>query len=72
MSPMVASQFAGITTPKRRGSSAEKILQREASRSRHLIGASVLLGTGAGIAFFMLMAHLQGDPRVIAGVAASS
>ena len=27
----------------------------------HLIGASVLLGTGAGIAFFMLLAHLAGD-----------
>jgi uncharacterized membrane protein len=35
----------------------------------HVIGASVLLGTGAGIAFFMLMAHLHKDPRVIAGVA---
>ena len=35
----------------------------------HVIGASVLLGTGAGIAFFMLMAHLSGDPRVVAGVA---
>lgn len=35
----------------------------------HLIGAAVLLGTGAGIAFFMLMAHLRGDPAVIAGVA---
>lgn len=35
----------------------------------HLIGAAVLLGTGAGIAFFMLMAHLQGDPKVVAGVA---
>jgi uncharacterized membrane protein len=35
----------------------------------HVIGASVLLGTGGGIAFFMLMAHLRGDPRLIAGVA---
>src|SRR5690606_490036 len=35
----------------------------------HVIGAAVLLGTGAGIAFFMLMAHLRKDPRVIAGVA---
>jgi uncharacterized membrane protein len=35
----------------------------------HIIGASVLLGTGAGIAFFMLMAHLRGDVRLIAGVA---
>jgi uncharacterized membrane protein len=35
----------------------------------HVIGASVLLGTGAGIAFFMLMGHLTGDARVIAGVA---
>jgi uncharacterized membrane protein len=35
----------------------------------HVIGASVLLGTGAGIAFFMLMAHRSNDPAVIAGVA---
>jgi uncharacterized membrane protein len=35
----------------------------------HLIGAAVLLGTGAGIAFFMLRAHLSRDVAVIAGVA---
>jgi uncharacterized membrane protein len=35
----------------------------------HVIGACVLLGTGAGIAFFMLMAHLTGRAAVIAGVA---
>jgi uncharacterized membrane protein len=35
----------------------------------HIIGASVLLGTGAGIAFFMLLAHRTGNPVVIAGVA---
>lgn len=35
----------------------------------HIVGAAVLLGTGAGIAFFMLMAHLRGEPAVIAGVA---
>ncbi|HYE26679.1 MAG TPA: DUF2269 domain-containing protein [Allosphingosinicella sp.] len=35
----------------------------------HLIGAAVLLGTGAGIAFFMLSAHRTGDARVIAAVA---
>jgi uncharacterized membrane protein len=34
----------------------------------HIIGAAVLLGTGAGIAFFMLVAHLRGDPREVAGV----
>jgi uncharacterized membrane protein len=35
----------------------------------HVIGATVLLGTGAGIAFFMVIAHLGRDTRVIAGVA---
>ena len=35
----------------------------------HIVGAAVLLGTGAGIAFFMLAAHLDGKPVVIAGVA---
>jgi uncharacterized membrane protein len=34
-----------------------------------MIGASVLLGTGAGIAFFMLLAHLRQDTNLIAGVA---
>jgi uncharacterized membrane protein len=27
----------------------------------HVLGAIVLLGTGVGIAFFMLMAHRSGD-----------
>ncbi|MFC6490255.1 DUF2269 family protein [Nitratireductor sp. GCM10026969] len=35
----------------------------------HIIGAAVLLGTGAGIAFFMLLAHRTKNPVVIAGVA---
>ena len=35
----------------------------------HLIGAAVLLGTGAGIAFFMLMAHLTRNAATIAAVA---
>lgn len=35
----------------------------------HLIGAAVLLGTGAGIAFFLLIAHRTGDAAVIAAVA---
>lgn len=35
----------------------------------HVIGASILLGTGAGIAFFMLLAHMTGQSDLIAGVA---
>ena len=35
----------------------------------HVIGAAVLLGTGAGIAFFMLLAHRTGRAEVIAAVA---
>ena len=35
----------------------------------HLIGAAVLLGTGAGIAFFQLMAHRGGNVDAIAAVA---
>jgi uncharacterized membrane protein len=35
----------------------------------HVLGASVLLGTGAGIAFFMLRAHLTGKPIIVAAVA---
>jgi len=35
----------------------------------HVIGATVLLGTGAGIAFFMVMAHRTGDARFVAQTA---
>ena len=35
----------------------------------HVIGAAVLLGTGAGIAFFMLLAHRTGEARTVAAVA---
>ena len=35
----------------------------------HVIGATVLLGTGAGIAFFMLLAHRTGRAQTIADVA---
>lgn len=35
----------------------------------HVIGATVLLGTGAGIAFFMLVAHRTGNAATIAATA---
>ena len=35
----------------------------------HVVGATILLGTGSGIAFFMVMAHRSGDPKLIAHVA---
>lgn len=35
----------------------------------HVLGATVLLGTGAGIAFFMLMAHRTAESAIIAHVA---
>ena len=35
----------------------------------HIIGATVLLGTGAGIAFFMLVAHRTGNMITVAAVA---
>jgi uncharacterized membrane protein len=35
----------------------------------HVIGAAVLFGTGAGIAFFMLMAHRTRDAALIAHTA---
>lgn len=35
----------------------------------HVIGATVLLGTGAGIAFFMVMAHVTGSAVKVAAVA---
>jgi uncharacterized membrane protein len=41
----------------------------ELVRLIHVIGAAVLFGTGAGIAFFMVMAHWTGDAVKIAHVA---
>jgi uncharacterized membrane protein len=38
-------------------------------RWAHVIGATVLLGTGAGIAYFMVMAHRTNDATLIAHVA---
>lgn len=35
----------------------------------HALGAIVIIGTGIGIAFFMLMAHRSGDPAFIARTA---
>lgn len=35
----------------------------------HVIGATILLGTGAAIAFFMLLAHRTGNAATIAAVA---
>lgn len=41
----------------------------ELLRWAHLIGAAVLLGSGSGIAFFMVMAHRTGDARIVAHTA---
>lgn len=41
----------------------------DALRWLHVVGAAVLLGTGAGIAFFMVVAHRSGDARLAAHVA---
>ncbi|MCC6983229.1 MAG: DUF2269 domain-containing protein, partial [Bauldia sp.] len=38
-------------------------------RYLHIVGAVVLLGTGAGIAFFMMMAHRTGSAATVAAVA---
>ncbi|WP_299552562.1 DUF2269 domain-containing protein [uncultured Tateyamaria sp.] len=38
-------------------------------RVAHVLGACVLIGTGTGIAFFMLMAHRIADPSFIANTA---
>ena len=41
----------------------------EILRWLHVLGACVLIGTGAGIAFFMVMAHRSGQPAIIAHTA---
>ena len=38
-------------------------------RWAHVLGATVLIGTGAGIAFFMVMAHRTRDAKLIAHTA---
>ena len=35
----------------------------------HIIGATMLFGTGLGTAFFLLMAHLTGNTSAVAHVA---
>jgi uncharacterized membrane protein len=45
------------------------VLAIEALRWLHVLGATVLLGTGAGIAFFMVMAHRTGRPALVAHTA---
>ena len=40
-------------------------------RYLHVIGATILLGTGIGIAFFMVLANRTIDARVVAHVSAS-
>jgi len=39
-------------------------------RYLHVLGAIIILGTGTGIAFFMVMAHRSGDPAHVARTAA--
>ena len=41
----------------------------ELLRVAHILGACVLIGTGSGIAFFMLMAHRTADPVFVAQTA---
>ncbi len=43
----------------------------EVIRVLHVLGACVLIGTGSGIAFFMVMAHRSADPHFIARTAAT-
>lgn len=44
-------------------------MEEQILRWIHVAGACVLLGTGAGIAFFMLMAHRARDAKIIAHTA---
>jgi uncharacterized membrane protein len=45
------------------------MMEEQVLRLFHVVGATVLFGTGAGIAFFMVMANRTGDPKLIAHVA---
>ncbi len=43
-----------------------------ALKALHVLSATVLFGTGLGTAFHMWLAHLDGDPRVVAAAARST
>lgn len=45
-------------------------LSYELVKFLHVLGAIVILGTGTGIAFFMLAAHRTGDARFVGRTAA--
>ena len=45
------------------------MMEADVLRWLHIIGAAVLFGTGAGIAFFMLMAQRTGRAELVAHVA---
>ncbi|MGO4449322.1 DUF2269 family protein [Phyllobacterium sp. TAF24] len=45
------------------------MLYQDILRLIHVIGATVLFGTGSGIAFFMVMAHKTRNPAIISHVA---
>lgn len=44
-----------------------RLISYELLKFLHVIGATVILGTGSGIAFFMFMAHRTADATFVAG-----
>jgi uncharacterized membrane protein len=55
----------------RSGGGAKLTMTYLALKYLHVLGAIVILGTGIGIAFFMVMAHASKDPGHIARTAAT-
>jgi uncharacterized membrane protein len=51
------------------GRASDDLLSYLVLKYLHVLGAIVILGTGAGIAFFMLMAHRSGDAAFVARTA---
>jgi uncharacterized membrane protein len=62
--PLFVEAIGAHLAPARNGDMTYLIL-----KYLHVLGSIVILGTGTGIAFFMLMAHIGGDVRHIARTA---
>jgi uncharacterized membrane protein len=72
----VQSAFRSRSARKRRAAGSQRRGENAMTlyffvKYLHVLGAIVILGTGAGIAFFMLMAHRSRDPAFIARTAAT-
>ena len=65
----IFTQSIPMSAKDNTSSNVEFVLSYLLLKYLHVIGASVILGTGTGIAFFMLMSHRTREPNFIARTA---